>query len=95
MASAHTVPPAFGTVAKGQRPEDGCEGAGCEDAACAEHGNSSCEEFLHDSKSVAVLVVIPKAVVMVDLARYLVFDQGAPVARWCSSEERCTAVVVH
>jgi len=43
---------------------------------------------------VAVLVVTPKAVVKVDLARYLVLDQGAPVEGWCSSEERCTAVVL-
>jgi hypothetical protein len=46
-------------------------------------------------ESVAVLVVIPKAVAKVDLARILVLDQGAPAEGWCSSEERCTAVVLH
>ena len=43
----------------------------------------------------AVLVVTPKAVAKVDLATYMVFDQGAPVEGWCSSEERCTAIVLH
>ena len=95
VASAHRVPPTIGTIAKGQRPEDGFEGAGCEDAACAEHANSSCEALVACFESVAVLVVIPKAVVKVDLARYLVLDQGAPVEGWCSSEERCTAIVLH
>ena len=53
------------------------------------------KHFFACFESVGVLVVIPKAVAKVDLARYLVLDQGAPAEGWCSSEERCTAIVLH